>query len=217
MEIPNKAQWQQSKKLYGIPDGLSSVKMGDAFQAWMVSETALRNKRDYNGCLQEIEKLVVTMMTYAKALKAAKPDGFKGKNPGEKLTNYTAANTKFKEIFGLVTKSKATYLNFAKPILGVQDALKKAEAAFKSLKNTSPQEAWQKFYSEQFRGIALPLKVLAGVNTDPGIKRGIIGFNSHANLLNDMLGRATAPFSGSEAFGHASTALSLLEGEVGRK
>jgi hypothetical protein len=217
MSIPNKTQWQEHKKNFGIPDGLSSVKMGDAFQAWIVSETALRNKRDYNGCLQEIEKLVVTMMTYAKALKAAKPESFGGKNPGEKQTHYTGANAKFKEIFGEVTKAKATYLNFAKPVLGVQDALRKAESAFKGLKNTSPKEAWQKFYSEQFRGIALPLKVLAGVNTDPGIKRGIIGFNSHANLLNDMLGKGSAPFNGSEAFGHASTALALLSGEVGRK
>ncbi len=217
MALPNKAKWQEYKKLYGIPDGASPVKMGDAFQAWAVIEPALRKKVDYNGCLLEIEKLLTAMMAYAKSLKTAVPDGFKGKNLSEKHANHTAANAKFKEILDEVNRAKTTYMSLAKPIFGVQEALRKAEAAFKSLKNNSPQEAWAKFYSEQFRGIALPLKMLAAANPDPGIKRGIIGFNSQANVLTEMLGKGSKPFNGNEAFGHTSTALSMLDVAVGRK
>jgi len=215
--IPTKAKWQEYKTLYGIPDGLNSgVKMGDCFQTWITNETAMRRAHNYEGCLKEIEKLVVAMASYAKILKAAPANKFKGKTPSEQQANYNGANNKFKEIFGEVSRAKATYVNLAKPLLGVQIALTKAETKLKSLKATSPQEAWQTFYSQEFRGINLPLKQLEAINTDPGIKRGIIGFKSHANLLNNMLANG-GKFNGSEAFGTAHTALALLSGEVGRK
>lgn len=215
--LPNKAKWQEYKTLYGIPDGLSSIKMGDRFEAWRKAEGTLRDQRDYKGCLAQIELLVKDMATYAKALKDAAPAKFKGKTPAEKEKNYKDANAKFKEIFGELSAAKAQYSTLAKPLEGVQLALKKAEAAFSKLKSTSSQTDFGSFYSEAFRGIALPLQLLNQVNTDPGIKRGIVGFKSHANLVNDMLGTAKTPFKASDIYGHIATALQLLGNEVAGK
>ena len=216
MSVPTKAQWQAIKTQYGIPDGLSSIKMGDRFDWWVKTEGALRTKRDYAGCLTNIETLVKDLATYAKALKAAEPKKFKGKTLPEQTTNYKAANEKFKEIFGTVSDAKNNYVSLSKPLLGVQLSLAKAETALKKLNKQSTKDQFASFYKEEFRGINLPLQMLDKVNEDPGIKRGIIGFKSHATMLDKMLASGGG-FNGAEAFGTATTALALLGSEVGGK
>jgi hypothetical protein len=99
MAIPNKAEWQKIKGEFGIPDGASKIKMGDAFGQWKESEKALLAKEDFQGCVTGLGKLDTSVKAYKPDLARIVPDKFKkGKDLSEKHKNHDAAVKKVEGI-----------------------------------------------------------------------------------------------------------------------
>ena len=130
MAIPNKAEWQKVKGDFGIPDGVSNVKMGDLFGQWKESEKALLAKDDFQGCVTGLGKLEVAVKTYKADLVKTVPDKFKkGKDLSEKHKNHDGAVKKFEGIMKDVSALSEHY----KPLAVKKAALDKDLAAIDAL------------------------------------------------------------------------------------
>lgn len=130
MAIPNKAEWQKIKGEFGIPDGVSKIKMGDAFGQWKESEKALLAKEDYEGCLTGLGKLDTSVKAYKPDLAKTVPDKFKkGKDLSEKHKNHAAAVKKFDGI----TKDVSALVEHYKPLAAKKAARDKDLAAIDAL------------------------------------------------------------------------------------
>jgi hypothetical protein len=147
--VPTKSQWDNKKKEFNLPDGLAKgVKMGKAFDTYQ----AKLNLKDPQAAIGTIDKLVGDLAKYMNALKSLKDTKRKNK-PIEKA----AAFDYLKGVMGDLSKMKQNLKDILSPGLAVKRKIETTLKKAKKLSVKSPQTDFQKFYSEDYRGVGTSL------------------------------------------------------------
>ena len=165
--LPLRKDWQKTKKTYNVKKGLAKVNMGKAFDSYH----KVAKKNNPKAILKALKKLEGQLEGYTASAKKKKAD--------KAFIAYCEKT--LKEIDQLQT----IYESKVNPLKIVKMRLSKAMAAAKKLKAGSQKQAFESFYSEEYRLIGMALKDL--VKKEPDFKDLSKKFNTDASKVNKAL------------------------------
>lgn len=179
--VPDKTIWQNKKTEFGIPDGLSSVKMGDEYQKYTDAlEDARASKMDFVKRVPIYERLEGKLATYLGDMDKKQ----------KKIKSYPQAKA---YVEGTLESAKAAKKNIhsiieaGKEVKTLIDTIKNKLAGFN---NKTPKASFQSLWSEEIRSIGTRTPLLVqrdSVFSDEHktFKTAIAQMNQLISSLND--------------------------------
>jgi exonuclease VII small subunit len=181
--IPNKQIWQNKKAEFGIPDGLSSVKMGDEYQKYTDGlENARKSKINFVDRIPIYDRLEAKLTTYISDM---------DKNQ-KKIKNFSQAKAYVEGTKETLKSAKQTIQSIVAAGTEIKNLIAAVKGKLAGFNNKTPKATFQSLWSEEIRSIGTRTPLL--VQKDPvfsdehkAFKTAISDMNNLISALNDSL------------------------------